>query len=1019
MFRPVTAKILCLYISSIFIILAGCAPFVYKQQKYVYSEMDWMTKTVHKRVQRFLNSCIEDRDPVAISSYTRIDSVIIDWDIKTIDIYINRYLADIPFRESNTRMIYKDIKGYLGRRFRRYTIRIYSKKWPIEHLIPNYFREDIADYDFTRMPKADKRGQPIVRNLDKPWVPSKGLYNRNIALWHSHGWYYEQSLNRWEWQRARLFQTVEDIGPIQYTIPYLIPMLENAGAQVFIPRERDFQTNEVIVDNDSYGDSSAYYREKAADQGHKWQTGESPGFAVGNPPYTSGVNLFELGSYRVVESDTIVSAKIEWIPDIPETGDYAVYISYSPSEHNVTDAHYAVFHSGGKTEFLVNQQIGGRTWIYLGKFNFKAGMNAESSKVRLTNFSSIPGKTVSADAVRFGGGMGNVARNGMVSGRPRYVEGARYYLQYAGMPDTLVYSFNKDTSDYRDDYQCRAEWVNFLKGAPFGPNKNRDLKGLGIPVDLSLAFHTDAGITKNNLVVGTLLIYSTEGADSTFIFPDGMSRMANRDFADILQSQIVDDIRFKYDSLWTRRMLWDRGYSEAYRPNVPASLLELLSHQNFLDMKFSHDPRFKFDVSRAIYKAMLRFIAIQYQYDYVVQPLPVSHFQTSFIGNRKVLLQWQPNLDPLEKSAVADKYIVYVRKEDNNFNNGILVDEPQVVFEELEPGVIYSFKVSAVNEGGESFPSEILSACWVDSVKETVLIINGFDRISAPATVETDIFAGFINFWDQGVCDKYDIGFTGNQFNFTPALPWVDDDAPGFGASYGDYETRVIPGNSFDFPYMHGRSIRTLGYPFVSVSDEVIMEKHIDITDYHYVDLILGEEKETAMPKEMGKLQFITFPEKLQEEIKRYCVAGGNLFISGAYVASDLFEKSPIDSNDIKFAHEALHFRYRTNHAACSGGIIAVDNLFRSVITNFQFNTEYHPYIYTVEAPDGIEPSDESAATILRYSENNISAAVAYRGTYNVVTLGFPFETILPQESRDKVMKAVFKYFKENENKQY
>ena len=29
---------------------------------------------------------------------------------------------------------------------------------------------------------------------------------------------------------------------------------------------------------------------------------------------------------------------------------------------------------------------------------------------------------------------------------------------------------------------------------------------------------------------------------------------------------------------------------------------------------------------------------------------------------------------------------------------------------EAEPGLVYSFKVTAVNKGGESFPSEILSA---------------------------------------------------------------------------------------------------------------------------------------------------------------------------------------------------------------------------------------------------------------------------------------------------------------------
>ena len=40
-----------------------------------------------------------------------------------------------------------------------------------------------------------------------------------------------------------------------------------------------------------------------------------------------------------------------------------------------TSANYTVFHEGGKTEFSVNQQIGGSTWIYLGKFKFRKDEN--------------------------------------------------------------------------------------------------------------------------------------------------------------------------------------------------------------------------------------------------------------------------------------------------------------------------------------------------------------------------------------------------------------------------------------------------------------------------------------------------------------------------------------------------------------------------------------------------------------------------------------------------------------------
>ena len=72
--------------------------------------------------------------------------------------------------------------------------------------------------------------------------------------------------------------------------------------------------------------------------------------------------------------------------------------------------------------------------------------------------------------------------------------------------------------------------------------------------------------------------------------------------------------------------MWDQRYFEAWTPRVPAMLLELLSHENFADMRYGHDPRFQFAVSRAIYKGILKYLSDAYGYRYVVQPLPVRKF---------------------------------------------------------------------------------------------------------------------------------------------------------------------------------------------------------------------------------------------------------------------------------------------------------------------------------------------------------------------------------------------------------
>ncbi|NIT59757.1 MAG: hypothetical protein GWN00_27105, partial [Aliifodinibius sp.] len=71
-----------------------------------------------------------------------------------------------------------------------------------------------------------QRPLPLVRQ-QRPWSAPGGLEGKNIVVAHSHGWYYDNIEKRWEWMRPRLFQTVEDLLPMSFTIPYLIPMLEN------------------------------------------------------------------------------------------------------------------------------------------------------------------------------------------------------------------------------------------------------------------------------------------------------------------------------------------------------------------------------------------------------------------------------------------------------------------------------------------------------------------------------------------------------------------------------------------------------------------------------------------------------------------------------------------------------------------------------------------------------------------------------------------------------------------------
>lgn len=1001
-----------LSIAIILLLLSGCAAKEILKEEEKETEILEVEKISEEEVLKEKSEIIREAIPLSFPASAKIENIKIDRRKKIVQINLSREFSYIPFRNETLEMLYDQFSNELKDEYEDYEIKIYVLDFPIEDMVPNFYRNGYSEYDNKRLPlNRPPRPEPIVRNISSKNKPTKGLYNKNILLWHSHGWYYNNKLDRWEWQRPRLFQTVEDLIPMSFTIPYLIPMLENAGANVFVPRERDVQTNEVVVDNDSPFNQITNSRFIVRD-GERlvWQKNNQPAFGIGEPPYKANENPFKLGSSLFTYTNLIGDAQCEWIPEIPQSGEYAVYISYKHSVENVTDARYTVYHTGGQTEFEVNQQIGGSTWIYLGKFFFNKGYNPQSGKVVLTNKSIEPGRVVSADAVRFGGGLGIVERNGSTSGRPKFTEGARYWLQYAGMPDTLVYSLNQNENDYNDDYQSRAEFGNYLFGNPYGPTKNRSEKGLGIPIDLSLAFHTDAGISRSDTTIGTLVIYSLTSADSQLVFPDGMSRLASRDLADLVQTQIVEDIRKKYDLIWTRRNLWEAQYSESVRPNFPSLLLELLSHQNFLDMKFAIDPRFRFDVSRSIYKGMLKFLSSQYNFDYVVQPLPVTHFTSEFDKSSNVVLNWQPQYDSLEPTAVPTKYILYTRVNDGGFDNGILVNETTFT-KKIEKNKIYSFKVTAVNDGGESFPSEILSVCKTDNSKNPIMIVNGFDRIAPPAAVEDTSFIGFANFLDAGVPDKYDVGFTGTQYDFDPNSPYISNDSPGHGASYSDYETKIIAGNTFDFPFVHGKAIKAAGYSFVSSSDEAVMDGFFDLGKYKMIDLILGEEKKTKWQKSFADsingIQFEAFPPKLRKVLTNYLDKGRNLFVSGAYIGSELFNG---DEKSEDFAKNILRFSLASKHASKKGEVFSTKSSFMKNISGFRFNTELNDSLYAVEAPEALSPENGSE-TILRYKENQFSAATAYKKGYGVVAFGFPFETILRPEVRTEIIKAIIRYF--------
>ena len=951
----------------------------------------------------------------------------------TVLVETNDKLSYMPFRPDNVSRIYNAIKHILPEKYMGYTISCHVDNKDIQEYVPNFYRAE--NLDSRKQFTTPLASHPLVVNSSRPFDIIEGLKNRHIALWQSHGKYFNQKQARWEWQRPRMLETVEDLYTQSFVLPYLVPMLENAGANVLLPRERDTQLHEIIVDNDINPNPNNDSRYRERNDRKSWKKSDEPGFANARKFYIQNENPFLLGTYKVISgvTDDDETSSAEWFPNFPEAGRYAVYVSYKTLENSVSDARYTVIHRGIRTEFTVNQTMNGGTWLYLGHFYFDKGRN-NHNKVILTNYTSEDGKMVTADAVKFGGGMGNIARSSYIlpvliglnntdsmpiasdttvyqpeiSLYPRYTEGARYWLQWAGIPDS-VYSRTQGKNDYSDDFQSRGFWVNYLIG---GSAVSPNTKGLHVPVDLAFAFHSDAGATVNDSIIGTLGICSIPNTNGKTFFANGFSRWASRDLTDIIQTEIVTDIRKEFAPEWTRRGLWNKSYSESRVPEVPTMLLELLSHQNFADMRYGLDPRFRFTVSRSIYKGMLKYLSAANKTDYVVQPLPVEQFSCRFVEKNKVELHWVPVTDNLEPTANADQYVVYTRVDDGDFDNGVLVTSNRIT-STIQSGKIYSFKVTAVNKGGQSFPSEVLSAYRAPINKGEVLIVNGFDRLSAPASFVLDsTYAGFYNDKDAGVPYMSDISFLGKQYEFKRNKPWVNDDDPGFGACYANFETTEIVGNTFDYPYSHGKAIKSAGYSFVSASEKAVLRADVDLNQYKTVDLILGEQKQTFIGNAKNSPEFKTFPLVLQQLIQRYCLAGGNLLLSGAFIGSDLCEgKKPLHE-DKQFIENVLKYKFRTSRASVSGNVKVVSSHYRQFKkADLTYFDQPNRTSYFVGSPDAIEPVGDGSFTICRYMENNLSAAVAHSGTYKTCAFGFPLEALTSDKERARLMDSVLQFF--------
>ena len=762
--------------------------------------------------------------------------------------------------------------------------------------------------------------EPLALEAQQAPLPGQGqptgaLSGKNVYVSAGHGWWWRH--DRWRTQRPPYPNHPSYPGPIiedhktaEAVNQYLIQYLWNAGATVWPTRERGMNPAEMIVVNDALAPGTGY-----TETGH-WVTTSETGTG------------YRGTSYRWAETvNAPPTATATWRATVPADGRYPVYVWYRPGTNRPQQAQYLIHHAGGESTVHLDQRTHGNTWHYLGTYGFLAGQEAT---VTLTNQSSDAGKAVIADSVRFGGGTfddlgGIVTGASHAPNKPWWEMGSYYYTQNLGMPPA-----NNDIVA-RPVY---ARWEHWGTGDDA----------------VFVSWHTNGWSGWNETIRGTET-YAHNGLGKPRT--EGSLELRNA-----IHSQLVHDIRVGWDPHWVDRgaKLANLGeLRELWDPNpsarMPGALIEVAFHDHPQDADALKDPQFNMLAARAVYKGIVGYFEQRDGVALPVLPEPPTGLRVQNAGDGAVRVAWEPS--PTDSQGLLGDpptgYRVYTSPNGIGWSDGQLVTGgTSVTLSGLPEGELIYVRVTAINQGGESFATETLAARVGDLVP--VLIVNGFTRLDNTSLVG-----------DHDPVEGYNERMLLDQMN------------------------------RYDYVIQHAEVIP---YPFDSAGNGAVKDGLISLDGYQLVVWILGQEsyRDGAMSKSEQAL------------LREHLDGGGALFISGSEIAWTLDNLGDADDRD--FFRQYLRAAFVGN-GTDTWQVAPVSGSIFDGLGSFRFDT---PGMYLPRHPDQVGVSAGSTEALRYEGGRGGTAAIQYAdGCERVVTFGFPFETIRP-ESRAAVMERVLDY---------
>ena len=742
------------------------------------------------------------------------------------------------------------------------------------------------------------------------------LSGKTVYISAGHGWHWTSY--GWRTQRVVYQGFIEDHNNAEVVDQYLIPYLENAGAKVVPMRERDWNATRLIADNDGLAGT---YQETGS-----WTTSESTGY--------KGL------SYRwALTVNNAPTATATWHLTAASSGEYAVYAWFKPGGNRAPDAHYVIQHAGGQDSVTLDQRSGPETWRYLGTYPFYAG----PITVTLDNKSNLSGAAVIADAIRVGGGLFDTLDGiyetasappypSTAPNEPYWESAAYYYSQWMGMDPNIWSYFN--------DVISRPLFTRWNHA------------GTGEDA-IYLSWHTNG---HDGTARGTVSYVFQNDLEE---YPNCVRTAGSVELQSAVHNELIHDIRAGWDANWQDRGKRQADLGEVRMlceddPNeseIPGVLLEIAFHDNPDDANALKDPRFNQLSARAVYQGIVNYFEGRDGANLTMLPEPPTHFRVTNNGSGQLTVSWLPGSSDgggLYGDA-ATSYRVYVSPDGFAWGTPMQVTQPSHVISNLALDDVVYVKVTAVNAGGESFPTEVLGAGVGDP---QILIVNGFDDLTR---------FGLVSEYDQ-------------KMNASNLRMWLDQI------------------NAQNYVLHHGEAVDTFS-GWDSTSNEAVVDSLINMRNYGAVDWILGEESTLGE----GSLSSAE-----RAAISAYLSDGRGLLISGSELGWDM-EHIGLDP---AFLHDTLHTDYVADDAQTYTVQPAQGGIFEG-LSDFSFDA---PGEYDANFPDVIAPLNGAVTSLNYVGGVGGTAAIQYADTARrLVVMGFPFEVIQPAK-RLAVMNAILDF---------